>query len=193
MEPARWDRPRPGPVGRPPARRRSPHPSRCHAGSCPIRASPHPRCTLQNHPLPREEPGGEYLARTSRAAEGAQPAGALQPFLQPREPRVKCPARLQNGLPAPAGPRPSALLPLHLGPPPRLGFAFVPPLEVRFSRGGGEGEGGQRRVSFGGLPLPPPTVRPKAAESRAPRFSPFQRGRAAPGSGRRRWRRVGLA
>lgn len=116
-----------------------------HADSCPVRASPHPRCALQDHPLPRQEPGGEYLARTSGAAEGAQPAGARQPFLQPREPRVKCPARLQNGLPAPAGPRPAALRPLHLGPPPGLCFAFVPPLEALLSRGEGGGEGGLGR------------------------------------------------
>lgn len=173
-------------------------PSRCPAGCGVLRhlelrlsspPAPHPRRSLPRQgksppsqqapgpPLPREERGGEYLARTSRAAEGAQPAAAPQPLLQPREPRGKCPARMQNGLPEPAGPRPTALLPRHLGPPSPLGFAFVPPLEARLSQGEGEGEG--RREYFRG-----PLGAPESGESPGWRAFLPSRG-AARGAGKR--------
>lgn len=109
----------PKPVGRPPAHRSFPlRPGfRCTAGTGPqieLSAGPlNPRRSLPHQdksPPSQQAPGPPtsqrgardgYLARTSRAADGALAGAARPSVLQPKERRDTCSTRLQNGLAAP--------------------------------------------------------------------------------------------
>ncbi|XP_064348978.1 uncharacterized protein LOC135322751 [Camelus dromedarius] len=131
-------------------------------------ARPPTRAPLLPTPVP--VPGSFLLAGAAGtylgpAVAGGDPPGAAQrPVLQPPTPRVTRRERLQNGLAAPTGPRPNALLPPHFGPPPQPGFAFVPPPGSSLSLGEGVGE--RRRESFRCLQPPQTTATTRGAPGR---------------------------
>lgn len=124
----------PVPAGMLELRARSPPaPTPTHAGPCPVGASPHPRCRLQDHLLPERSRAVGTSLRPPACGRGPAPscAAAAPPDASAARYVLRTAATQARGS-GRAPPRfPSAR---HLGPPPRPGCAFVPPPGSRLPR-----------------------------------------------------------